>query len=94
MEFNHNKNKEITLEWLVEVQRMARTDIDRAKIIYGLSIKTLNHISKCPVSMLKKIADTGLIYFSPRSEKVLEMALSGKKWEPYAEQMLVTKTSC
>jgi len=71
---------------------LAKEDPARAQEVFGLTPRIQQAIKKASASRLYEIAQSGLIYFAPRSETVLEMALTGDRdWTKCALHMVSQK---
>jgi hypothetical protein len=68
----------LNLLWLLSARELARTDADRAALVYGLDRELVTALGDATLAQLHRAADAGVLLFRPRfRQRVLCERLKG-----------------
>lgn len=56
----------LNLHWLVSAQALARTDAQKAALVYGLDEELMRLLRSAPFPVLRALAESGVLLFRPR----------------------------
>ena len=65
------ETKTLNLLWLLSARELARTDADRAALMYGLDPASLSALCNATLAQLHRAADAGVLLFRPRFRQQL-----------------------
>lgn len=72
----------LNLHWLLSAQALARSDAEKASLVYGLDRTLMDLLREASFPVLRALAESGVLHFRPRFESRL-----------FQERFVATSTS-